>query len=43
LAHLAELNAPAGNVEELEDGLSDIKDLDKMNMGDGKELGLIAA
>jgi hypothetical protein len=36
LAHLAELNAPAGTVQELED------DLDKMDMV-GKELGLIAA
>jgi hypothetical protein len=43
LAHLAELNAPAGTVEELENDLSDIQDLDKMDMGDGKELGLIAA
>jgi hypothetical protein len=30
-------------VEELEDDLSDIEDLDKMDMGDEKELGLIAA
>ncbi|KAJ7788476.1 hypothetical protein B0H13DRAFT_1936597 [Mycena leptocephala] len=43
LARLAELNAPAGTVEELEDDLSDIEDLDKMDMVDGKELGLIAA
>jgi hypothetical protein len=43
LAHLAELNAPAGTVQELEDDLSDIEDLDKMDIGDGKELGLIAA
>jgi hypothetical protein len=43
LACLAELNAPAGTVEELEDDLSDIEDLDKMDMGEEKELGLIAA
>jgi tetratricopeptide (TPR) repeat protein len=43
LARLAELNAPAGTVEELEDDLSDIEDLDKMDMGKEKELGLIAA
>ncbi|KAJ7849036.1 hypothetical protein B0H13DRAFT_2403520 [Mycena leptocephala] len=41
LAHLAELNAPAGTVEELEDDLSDIEDLNKVDMGEGKELGLI--
>jgi gas vesicle protein len=29
LAHLTELNAPAGHVEELEDDLSDIEDLAK--------------
>ncbi|KAJ7907771.1 hypothetical protein B0H13DRAFT_2331986 [Mycena leptocephala] len=34
LAHLAELNAPAGTVEELEDDLSDIEDLDKVDMGE---------
>jgi hypothetical protein len=34
LAHLAELNAPAGTVEELEDNLSDIEDLDKVDMGE---------
>ncbi|KAJ7927572.1 hypothetical protein B0H13DRAFT_1861317 [Mycena leptocephala] len=38
LSHLAELNAPAGTVEELEDDLSDIEDLDKMDMGEEKEL-----
>ncbi|KAJ7912805.1 hypothetical protein B0H13DRAFT_2474031 [Mycena leptocephala] len=38
LAHLAELNAPAGTVEELEDDLSDIEDLDKMDMGEEKSL-----
>jgi hypothetical protein len=43
LAHLAELSAPAATVEELEDDLSDIEDLDKMNIGKEKELGLIAA
>jgi hypothetical protein len=43
LAHLAQLNALAGTVEELEDDLSDIKDLDKMDMGEENELGLIAA
>jgi predicted negative regulator of RcsB-dependent stress response len=43
LAHLAELNAPAGTVEELEDDLSDIEDLAKTDMGDVKEPGLIAA
>jgi hypothetical protein len=30
-------------VEELEDDLSDIEDLDKMDMGEEKALGLIAA
>jgi hypothetical protein len=47
LACLAEPNAPAGTAEELEDDMSDIEDLDKMDMGDEKEafkeLGLIAA
>ncbi|KAJ7896137.1 hypothetical protein B0H13DRAFT_2523447 [Mycena leptocephala] len=38
LAHLAELNAPAGTVEEIEDDLSDIEDMSEEN-----ELGLIAA
>ncbi|KAJ7907775.1 hypothetical protein B0H13DRAFT_2499871 [Mycena leptocephala] len=37
------LNAPVGNVEELEDDLSGIEDLDKMDMGEEKELGLIVA
>ncbi|KAJ7894085.1 hypothetical protein B0H13DRAFT_1886058 [Mycena leptocephala] len=41
LACLAELNAPAGTVEELEDGLSDIEDLNKVDIGEAKELGLI--
>jgi TolA-binding protein len=43
LAHLAKLNAPSGTVEELEDDLSDIEDLEKMDMGDAKKPGLIAA
>jgi tetratricopeptide (TPR) repeat protein len=43
VARLAELNAPAGTVGELEDDLSDIEDLDKMDMGEEKELSLIAA
>jgi hypothetical protein len=43
LARLAELNAPSGTVEELEDDLSDIEDLDRMDISDEKELGLIAA
>jgi tetratricopeptide (TPR) repeat protein len=43
LAHLAELNAPAGTVEELTDDLSDIEDLDKMDIGDKKEFDLIVA
>ncbi|KAJ7891072.1 hypothetical protein B0H13DRAFT_1887319 [Mycena leptocephala] len=43
LACLAELNAPAGTAEEIEDDLSDIKDLDKMDMGEEKELGVIVA
>jgi hypothetical protein len=43
LARLAELNAPVGTIEELEDDLSDIEDLDQMDMGKEKELGLIAA
>jgi hypothetical protein len=43
LAHLAELNAPTGTVEELEDDLCDIEDQDKIDMGDGKEVGLIVA
>jgi hypothetical protein len=30
-------------MEELEDDLSDIEDLDKMDMGEEKELGLIVA
>ncbi|KAJ7891126.1 hypothetical protein B0H13DRAFT_1887298 [Mycena leptocephala] len=43
LACLAELNAPSGTVEELEDDLSDIEELDKVDMGNEKELGLIGA
>jgi tetratricopeptide (TPR) repeat protein len=43
LARLAELTAPSGTVEELEDDLSDIENLNKMDMGDEKELGLIVA
>ncbi|KAJ7912455.1 hypothetical protein B0H13DRAFT_1874833 [Mycena leptocephala] len=43
LARLAELNAPSGSVEELEDDLSDIEELDKMDMGEENELGLIVA
>jgi hypothetical protein len=43
LACLAELNAPAGTVEELEEDLSDVENLDQMDMGEVKELGLIAA
>ncbi|KAJ7906630.1 hypothetical protein B0H13DRAFT_1880406 [Mycena leptocephala] len=40
---LAELNSPTRTVEELEDELSDIEDLAKIDMGDLKEPGLIAA
>jgi tetratricopeptide (TPR) repeat protein len=43
LARLAELHVPAGTVEELEDDLSDIEDLDKMDIADEKELSLIVA
>jgi hypothetical protein len=43
LAHLAELNARTGTMEELEDDLSNIEDLNKMDMGDGEEVGLIVA
>jgi hypothetical protein len=43
LADLAELNAPAGTVEELEDDLSDTEDLEKVDMGEEKELGSILA
>ncbi|KAJ7924670.1 hypothetical protein B0H13DRAFT_1863709 [Mycena leptocephala] len=43
VAHLAELNAPAGTVEEFEDDLSDIEDLDKVDIDDEKEFDLIAA
>jgi tetratricopeptide (TPR) repeat protein len=43
LARLAELNAPSGTIEELEEDLPDIEDLDKMDMGEENELGLIVA
>jgi tetratricopeptide (TPR) repeat protein len=43
LAQLVELNAPAGTLEELGDDLSDIEDLDKVDIGEEKELDLIAA
>jgi hypothetical protein len=43
LARLAELNAPSGTVEELGDDLSDIEELDKMDMGEEKEFDLIVA
>ncbi|KAJ7891120.1 hypothetical protein B0H13DRAFT_2276953 [Mycena leptocephala] len=43
LVRLAEFNAPSGTVEELEDDLSDIEDLDKVDMSEEKGLGLIAA
>ncbi|KAJ7924749.1 hypothetical protein B0H13DRAFT_2315264 [Mycena leptocephala] len=43
LARLAKLSAPAGTIKELEEDLSDVKDLDQMDMGEVKELGLIAA
>ncbi|KAJ7930834.1 hypothetical protein B0H13DRAFT_2530704 [Mycena leptocephala] len=43
LAHLAELTAPSGTVEELEDDLSDVEELDKVDMGNEKGLGLIVA
>jgi predicted unusual protein kinase regulating ubiquinone biosynthesis (AarF/ABC1/UbiB family) len=42
LVHLAELSALAGTVEELDNDLSD-EDLAKIDMGDVKEPGLIAA
>jgi phage tail sheath protein FI len=38
LARLVELNALAGNIQELEEDLSDIEDLDKMDMAKGKSL-----
>jgi hypothetical protein len=41
LAHLAELHVPAGTVEELDKNLSDIEDLDKVDIGDEKEFVLI--
>ncbi|KAJ7794187.1 hypothetical protein B0H13DRAFT_1935294, partial [Mycena leptocephala] len=43
LAHLAELNAPSVTVEELEDNLSDFEELDKVDVGNEKELNLIVA
>ncbi|KAJ7925070.1 hypothetical protein B0H13DRAFT_2574415 [Mycena leptocephala] len=43
LVRLAELNAPAGTVEELDDDLSDIEGMDKADIDDEKELDLIAA
>jgi hypothetical protein len=43
LACLAELNAPAGTIEELEEDLSDIEGMDKADIDDEKELDLIAA
>ncbi|KAJ7884258.1 hypothetical protein B0H13DRAFT_1890039 [Mycena leptocephala] len=43
LARLAELNAPSGTAEELEDDLSDIEALDKVNIEDQKDLDLIVA
>jgi tetratricopeptide (TPR) repeat protein len=43
LACLAELNALAGTMEELEKDVSDIEDRDKMDMGEENELSLIAA
>jgi hypothetical protein len=43
LARLAELTALSGTVEELEDDLSDIEGLDKIDMGEENELGLIVA
>jgi tetratricopeptide (TPR) repeat protein len=42
LACLAELNAPAGTIKELADDLSDIKDLDKMDMGEENRIDFIA-
>jgi tetratricopeptide (TPR) repeat protein len=43
LAHLAELNALTGTIKELEEDLSDIKDLDKADIDDEKELDLFTA
>jgi hypothetical protein len=43
LARLADLNAVAGTVEELEDDLSNIEDLAKIDMIDVKEPGSITA
>ncbi|KAJ7915965.1 hypothetical protein B0H13DRAFT_2323828 [Mycena leptocephala] len=41
LAHLAELNAPSGTLEELEDDLSDIED--NVDIGDEKKFDLSVA
>jgi hypothetical protein len=43
LARLAELSAPVETIEELEDDLSNIEDLDQMDMGEEEELGLTVA
>ncbi|KAJ7899865.1 hypothetical protein B0H13DRAFT_1883582 [Mycena leptocephala] len=43
LAHLAELHVQAGTAEALEDDLSEIEGLDKVDIGDEKELGSIVA
>jgi tetratricopeptide (TPR) repeat protein len=42
LARLAELNAPSKAVEDLEDDLSDIEDLQKLDLDEGKELNPVA-
>ncbi|KAJ7865393.1 hypothetical protein B0H13DRAFT_1898558 [Mycena leptocephala] len=43
LACLAELNAPSGTMYKLKNDLSDVADLDKVEIGDEKESSLIAA
>ncbi|KAJ7899953.1 hypothetical protein B0H13DRAFT_2275378 [Mycena leptocephala] len=43
LAHLAELSAPSGTVEELEEDLSEIENLNEMDISEEKELNLIVA
>ncbi|KAJ7859922.1 hypothetical protein B0H13DRAFT_2355856 [Mycena leptocephala] len=43
LACLAELNAPTGTIKELADDLSDIEDLDKMDVGEENGISFIAA
>jgi hypothetical protein len=43
LACLVELSAPARIMEELQKDISETEDLDKMDMGEENELGLIAA